>query len=106
MTTHFVRQTPIDPRAAPVAAIAAPVRWRRAWFPTPAMSLLSLLLFALFALFGWRFFQWAIVHAHWRGMSSDACPGDAGACWAFVIARWKPWLVGNYPSSQLWRAWT
>jgi len=106
MTTHFVRQTPIDPRTAPVAAIAAPVRWRRAWFPTPLMSLLSLLLLALFALFGWRFFQWAIVQAHWLGTSSEACPGDTGACWAFVIARWKPWLVGNYPSSQLWRAWT
>ena len=106
MTTHFVRQTPIDPRGAPVATIAAPIRWRQAWFPTPAMSVLSLLLLALLIVFGGRFFQWAIVRAHWLGNSSDACPGDAGACWAFVIARWKPWLVGNYPSSELWRAWT
>lgn len=106
MTSHFVRQTLIDARIAPVAAIAAPIRWRRAWLPTPAMGVLSLLLLVLFTVLGWRFFQWAVVHAHWRGNSSAACPGDAGACWAFVIARWKPWLVGNYPSDQLWRAWT
>ena len=22
-----------------------------------------------------------------------------------MVARWKPWLVGGYPSDQLWRAW-
>ena len=56
-----------------------------------------MLLLAAFIVSGWRFFQWAIVHAHWRGNTSDACPGDAGACWAFIVARWKPWLVGDYP---------
>jgi general L-amino acid transport system permease protein len=106
MTTHFVRPTLIDPRSAPIAPIAAPVRWRRTLFPTPAMGVLSLLLLALFAVAGWRFLQWAVVQAHWLGNSSEACPGEAGACWAFVVARWKPWLVGNYPSDQLWRAWT
>jgi general L-amino acid transport system permease protein len=106
MTTLFVRQTPIDPRVAPVAAPAMTERWRRTLFPTPAIGALSLLLLVLFAVAGWRFFAWAIVNAHWRGDSSEACPGDAGACWAFVIARWKPWLVGNYPTDQLWRAWS
>jgi general L-amino acid transport system permease protein len=104
--THFVRQTLIDPRLVPVVAAAARIRWRRAWFPTPAMGALSLMLLAVFIAFGWRFFAWAIVDAHWRGSSSDACPSDAGACWAFIIARWKPWLVGDYPTDQLWRAWT
>lgn len=104
--TRFVRQTLIDARAVPMVASARLSRWRQAWFPTPAMGVLSLLLLATVVVFGWRFFQWAFVHAHWRGTTSDACPGDAGACWAFIFARWKPWLVGNYPSDQLWRAWT
>jgi general L-amino acid transport system permease protein len=103
LTTHFVRQAAIDARVAPVAA---PIGWRRALFPTPAMGALSLLLLALFIALGWRFLQWGVVHAHWLGSSSEACPGDEGACWAFVVARWKPLLVGNYPSDQLWRAWT
>jgi general L-amino acid transport system permease protein len=104
--THFVRQGLVDPRIAPVKAFAAPTRLRRAWFPTPVMGVLSLALLALFAIVGWRFFDWAFVRAHWVGESSEACSGGDGACWAFVLARWKPWLVGNYPSDQLWRAWT
>ena len=103
--TRFVRQTRIDPRVVPLVTTAALIRWRRAWFPTPTMGVLSLLLLVAFIVFGWRFFQWAVVHAHWRGSNSDACPGDAGACWAFISARWKPWLVGDYPSDQLWRTW-
>ena len=106
MTAHFVRRTLIGPRTPPATAVAALTRWQRAWFPTPAMGALSLLLLASLITFGWTFFQWSIVHAHWRGSGSDACVDESGACWAFVIARWKPWLVGNYPSVELWRAWT
>jgi general L-amino acid transport system permease protein len=102
---HFVRQQLIEPHPVPVLATPALVRWRALWFPTPAMGVLSMLLLAAFIAAGWRFFQWAIVYAHWSGSSSDACPGDGGACWAFIVARWKPWLVGDYPSDQLWRAW-
>jgi general L-amino acid transport system permease protein len=102
---RFVRQSPIDPRVPPAVQAAAVLRWRRAWFPTPATGLLSSLLLLAFMVLGWHFFQWAVVHAHWRGSSSEACPGDAGACWAFIVARWKPWLVGDYPMDQLWRAW-
>ena len=104
--TQFVRQAMIDARAVPADTGSVLVRWGRALFPTPAMGLLSLALLALGVMAGWRLFDWALVRAHWRGASSDACPGDGGACWAFIIARWKPWLVGDYPSDQLWRAWT
>jgi general L-amino acid transport system permease protein len=103
--TRFVRPALIDPQPVPVLAVPALARWRQAWFPTPAMGLLSLLLLAVFVLAGWRFLQWAVVNAHWTGSNSEACPGASGACWAFVTARWKPWLVGDYPSDQLWRAW-
>jgi general L-amino acid transport system permease protein len=105
MTAHHVSPALIVARTAPVAPMSAAARWRRAWFPTPAMSALSLALLVLFAVSGWNLFEWAVVNAHWRGTSSAACPDDIGACWAFVVARWKPWLVGNYPASELWRAW-
>jgi general L-amino acid transport system permease protein len=104
--TRFVRQALIGPRELPAAASPASARWRAAWFPNPAMGALSLALALLFVLAAWNFLQWAVVHAHWRGTNSDACAGDAGACWAFVLARWKPWLVGDYPLDQLWRPWT
>jgi general L-amino acid transport system permease protein len=104
--TRYVRQALIEPRRVPATATPAMLRWRETWFPTPAMGALSLLLLAALVVFGWRFLQWALVNAQWRGSSSEACPSDAGACWAFIVARWKPWLVGAYPADQLWRAWT
>jgi general L-amino acid transport system permease protein len=104
--TRFVRPALIGPRALPISTVPALVRWRAAWFPNAAMGALSLVLLFLFTLAGWNFLQWAVVHAHWRGTNSDACAGDGGACWAFVLARWKPWLVGDYPADQLWRPWT
>jgi general L-amino acid transport system permease protein len=103
---EFLRSTPLPPRAAPARYASARARWQTVWFPTPAMGALSLLLALALAWAGWHFLQWALVHAQWRGASSDACRDDHGACWAFVIARWKPWLVGGYPADQLWRAWT
>ncbi len=103
--TRFLQPALIEARRAPVATVSAITRWRRAWFSSPAMSVLLLLSAAIVIPLGWRFLRWALVDAHWLGDSSAACPGDQGACWAFVIARWKPWLVGNYPSDQLWRAW-
>jgi general L-amino acid transport system permease protein len=102
LTTLFVRDSPLVPRLPPRAA-SRRARLRRMLFPTPMTAALSLLVVVALAAFVARLLDWAIVEAHWRGTSSASCPGDAGACWAFVIARWKPWLVGNYPSDQLWR---
>jgi general L-amino acid transport system permease protein len=102
---HYVRPTLIEARAAPAQA-GASLRWRRDLFPSPVIGAVTLTLLVLFTVLGWRALQWAFVNAHWFGASSEACPGDAGACWAFVAARWKPWLVGNYPVGELWRPWT
>jgi general L-amino acid transport system permease protein len=103
--TAFVRETLIAPRPQPPVALPAIERWRRAWFGSRGMGVFSLALLAVFVVLGWRFLDWALVHAHWRGSNSAACEGEGGACWSFVIARWKPWLVGAYPSDQLWRPW-
>lgn len=105
MTAHFVSPVLIDARHPPVVSVTVAHRLRRMWLATPAMGLLSVALLVVFALCGWHLFEWAFLDAHWRGSASDACSGADGACWAFVIARWKPWLVGNYPSGELWRAW-
>jgi general L-amino acid transport system permease protein len=102
--TRFVRPNLIDPRAPPAAGTSLARRWREAWLAGPATSVVSLLLAVAFVVAGWNLFQWAILNAHWSGSSSEACLDSAGACWAFVIARWKPWLVGDYPLDQLWRA--
>ncbi len=101
---RFMPTTLIEARIAPVPGTSAFTRWRHAWFSSRAMGVLLLLVLAGILPLGWRFFQWAVLDAHWIGTSSQACTDTRGACWAFVIARWKPWLVGDFPSDQLWRA--
>lgn len=96
----------IDARPPPVVQLPATTRWRRTWLPGAGSSVLALLLAAALLYFGWRFLDWAVLHAQWTGSDSASCPDEHGACWAFVAARWRPWLVGTYPDAQLWRAWT
>jgi general L-amino acid transport system permease protein len=71
-------------------------------FGTPANAALTL---ALLALAWWivpPFLRWAVLAATWVGDSRAACAAD-GACWAFVAARGKLFLVGRYPWDQVWR---
>src|SRR3954471_17407104 len=96
-TSRYVRGALIAARPLPAATTPALTRWRRVWFPGLAMGWISLLLLFVVILLAVRFLDWAVVNAHWTGTSSDACPDSRGACWAFVTARWKPWLVGDYP---------
>jgi general L-amino acid transport system permease protein len=103
MTAHDVHDALIAPRVAPVRAVPITAIVRRLLFPSPSIGLVSVVLVAALIVYGARFASWALLNAHWLGISSEACAGDAGACWAFVIARWKPWLVGNYPLELLWR---
>jgi general L-amino acid transport system permease protein len=101
--TSFARSALVEPRPPPVDPRSTALRWRHRWLPSPWLGTLALLLAAVLLVVGWRFLEWGVLNAHWRGTSSAACPGDDGACWAFVAARWKPWLVGDYPADQLWR---
>ncbi|GAB3667281.1 amino acid ABC transporter permease [Ramlibacter alkalitolerans] len=103
--TQFLRALPLAPRPAPARLAGARLRWRQLWFPSLPTGVFSLLLAAALLVAGWHFLQWAVLHAHWRGTSSEACVGSDGACWAFVLARWKTWIVGPYPDAQLWRPW-
>ncbi|MBY0511953.1 MAG: amino acid ABC transporter permease [Rhodospirillaceae bacterium] len=45
--------------------------------------------------------SWAVVHGVWNG-DGDACR-DAGACWAFLRAKYPMILFGIYPSAERWR---
>lgn len=48
-------------------------------------------------------FSWAIWDAVWTG-SAESCPADGkGACWAFVVDKFRVLMVGLYPREYLWR---
>ncbi len=47
--------------------------------------------------------SWALWDAVWIG-SAESCPADAnGACWAFVVDKFRVLMVGLYPREYLWR---
>ena len=48
--------------------------------------------------------RWAFIDAVWVGDGREACiaPG-AGACWAFVEAKFAQFMYGRYPIDERWR---
>jgi general L-amino acid transport system permease protein len=102
----WVREQALGGRPPPPDPLTAAARWRRQWFSSFRSGTISLSVLGIILVAGWYFLQWAVFRAHFQGASSQDCPSTGGACWAFVIARWKPWLVGGYPTDQLWRAWS
>ena len=71
-------------------------------FGTPVNALLTLALLGLAAWLLPPLWRWAIGFATWAGPNRTAC-GANGACWAFVAARFKLFMVGRYPLDQVWR---
>ena len=48
--------------------------------------------------------RWAFVDAVWSGDTRDACLApEAGACWAFVRAKFAQFMYGRYPVEERWR---
>src|SRR6188508_3412996 len=47
--------------------------------------------------------RWAFIDAVWTGENRDACLApEAGACWAFVKAKFAQFMYGRYPVDQRW----
>lgn len=89
-------------------------RWLRVnLFATPFDAALTI---AAMLLLAWALpplVNWALIEAQWTGAGREACAtqaqggvqpdGWAGACWAFVGAKWQQFLFGRYPIDERWR---
>jgi general L-amino acid transport system permease protein len=48
--------------------------------------------------------DWAFLSAVWEGENREACISpEAGACWAFVKAKFAQFIYGRYPVPERWR---
>ena len=48
--------------------------------------------------------RWAFIDAVWTGENRDACVApEAGACWAFVKAKFAQFMYGRYTVAERWR---
>ncbi|WP_152045715.1 amino acid ABC transporter permease [Aureimonas psammosilenae] len=103
----YVADQPKLPLPPPATEVGFPARLKRNLFATPFDSVLTLASGLLVAWIVWRLFDWAILHATFVGADRTAClPAEgteAGACWAFVKARFAQFMYGQYPVDERWR---
>jgi general L-amino acid transport system permease protein len=80
-------------------------RSARAWtglFGTWQNSLTTAAVMLAALWIGWPLLRWLVLDATWRGTSAD-CAARDGACWAFVIAKFRFFLFAFYPAELDWR---
>jgi general L-amino acid transport system permease protein len=94
-----------EPVLAPPSSEVGAIAWMRAnLFSSVTNSVLTILGLAFVVWTVPPIFDWAVVHAVWTAEDREACvvPG-AGACWAFVRAKFAQFMYGRYPIEERWR---
>lgn len=101
---RYVRTDEAPRMAAPASQVGV-IGWVRSNLFSSrlntAISILSLLFvaWALPPILNWAFFN-----AIWTGENREACIVEgAGACWAFVNAKFQQFIYGRYPIDERWR---
>lgn len=100
----FVRQEMVAAAPAPRRAFG-PLGWlQRNLFASVGDTLLTLLGALIVALAVPPLLDWAFLSAVWEGENREACVSpEAGACWAFVRAKYAQFIYGRYPLGERWR---
>jgi general L-amino acid transport system permease protein len=108
MTTTFdaayVRKEE-EPVLPPPRRATGAVAWVYSrFFSSIGNAILTLIGVALIVVVVPPIVRWAFIDAVWTGENRDACtvPG-AGACWAFVKAKFAQFMYGRYPVEERWR---
>ena len=90
------------------------VHWLRTnLFATPKDSVLTILAALLLLYYFPPLLNWLFVDAQWTGSDRSVCStvaqggvqpdGWAGACWAFVGAKFEQFMFNVYPAAERWR---
>jgi len=76
----------------------------RSLFSSVGNTILTVLGIALIVATVPPILRWAIIDAVWTGDGREACiVPEAGACWAFVKAKFAQFMYGRYPVEERWR---
>jgi general L-amino acid transport system permease protein len=89
----------------PPVKARTPVEWLRANLFSSAGNTITTILCVAFLV--WAIpplVRWLFIDAVWTGDDRTACLApDAGACWAFIKAKFGQFMYGRYPLDQRWR---
>jgi general L-amino acid transport system permease protein len=100
----FVRQQ-IAEAEPPPRSFVGPVAWLRDnLFASVGDTILTVLAAIIIFLAVPPLLDWAFLDAVWSGSDREVCISpDAGACWAFVRAKFAQFIYGRYPLGERWR---
>jgi general L-amino acid transport system permease protein len=100
----FVREQFVDASPAP-GRTGGPILWmRQNLFATPVDALLTIGGFLLLLWAVPPIFNYIIGDAVFPGGTVEECRAEgAGACWAYIYARFNFFIYGFYPIDQYWR---
>ncbi|RYD46614.1 MAG: amino acid ABC transporter permease, partial [Sphingomonadales bacterium] len=106
-TLRFVSTEQKQPLPPPPGETGWPARIRRSLFATPLDTALTLVAALLIAYVVTNLLEWGVFNAAFVGADRTVClPRDgheAGACWAFVGAKFELFMYGIYPDAERWR---
>ncbi|WP_067215616.1 amino acid ABC transporter permease [Stappia indica] len=93
------------PRMPPPVSETGAIGWvRQNLFDSVGNAIMTVVGIALLALILPPAINWLFIDAVWTGTSRDACIVEgAGACWAFVYAKFGQFMYGRYPDPERWR---
>ncbi len=100
----FVRRDVTGTLPAPIMTRGLPAWLRENMFSTPLSGVLTLSSILLVVWIVPDMFRYLFTDAIWSAADGAPCraPG-AGACWAYVGAKFEYFMYGSYPRSQTWR---
>ncbi|MVA23348.1 amino acid ABC transporter permease [Agrobacterium vitis] len=112
-TVTFVRTEMVSASPAPAGQIGTSAWIRKNLLATPKDVVLTILAIALLVYVLPSLIEWLFINAVWTGTSREACitvsqggtiaDDKAGACWAFIGAKFQQFMFGRYPSAEYWR---
>lgn len=75
----------------------------KTYFSTLHNTAITVTILAILAFILPPFIQWALVDAVFTGTGPESCLDISGACWYAIVVRFKLFVYGLYPESELWR---
>lgn len=96
--TSFVRSQIEPVLPAPVRARA---NWSRDLFGSLGSSIATITIGAILLAAIPKLLSWAVINGAWSG--DGASCAQAGACWAYLRAKYRLILFGIYPPAEQWR---
>ena len=104
MSMSYVRTEMMPEQAAPRASSGYWAWLRRNLFATPTDAFLTVLAMAFLLWAVPPMISFLLTKAVWPGGTVEECRAiDAGACWAYIGARFNFFVYGFYPNDLYWR---